>query len=170
MTAPSGYTVKYDIKGEPRKFRNGSQQLQDFILLPSPGGGPAGRESGVKRVAAKVRCCSRTVRNWMSQMEEGRLRRPARQEPPTEGDSQPGTRKGRFDPRHPGPPGIRMLEDRIRRGMLVQHCPQVSQDPLQTDEKRQQTTIPFIRTEAFKLDVADGLYPAPEGCLGAPDH
>ena len=30
MTAPSGYTVRYDIKGEPRKFRNGSQQLQDF--------------------------------------------------------------------------------------------------------------------------------------------
>jgi len=31
MSPPRGNTIKYDIKGEPRKFWNGSQQLQDFV-------------------------------------------------------------------------------------------------------------------------------------------
>jgi putative transposase len=71
MTAPSGYTVRYDIKGEPRKFRNGSQQFQDFdhhlrqqvVLLAE--------EEGVKKVAEKIRCCPRSVRNWTARWNKG---------------------------------------------------------------------------------------------------
>ena len=77
MTAPSGHTVKYDIKGEPRKFRNGSQQLQDFIYRLRQEAVLLAEEDGVKEVAENVRCCPRSIRNWTARWKKGRLRRPA---------------------------------------------------------------------------------------------
>ena len=71
MSAPKGNTIKYDIKGEPRKFRNGSQQLQDFVHHLRQEAVLLAKKVGAKVVAAKVRCCTRTVRNWTSRWEKG---------------------------------------------------------------------------------------------------
>ncbi|MGD0818665.1 MAG: helix-turn-helix domain-containing protein [Methanomassiliicoccales archaeon] len=71
MTTPNGYAVRYDIKGEPRKFRYGSQQLQDFIHLLRREAVLLAEEEGVKKVAEKIRCCPRSVRNWITRWKKG---------------------------------------------------------------------------------------------------
>jgi transposase InsO family protein len=71
MTAPSGHTVNYDIKGEPRKFRNGSQQLQDFIHFLRREGVLLAEEEGIEKVAEKIRCCRKTIRNWIARWKKG---------------------------------------------------------------------------------------------------
>ena len=62
MTAPNGYAVRYEIKGEPRKFRNGSQQLQDIIHLLRREAVLLAEEEGIEKVAEKIRCCRKTIR------------------------------------------------------------------------------------------------------------
>ena len=71
MTAPSGYTVRYDIKGEPRKFRYGSQQLQDFIHLLRREAVLLAEKDGVRKAADKIRCCEKTIRNWTKKWKKG---------------------------------------------------------------------------------------------------
>jgi transposase InsO family protein len=71
MSAPSGYTVRNDIKGEPRKFRYGSQQLQDFIHFLRQEAVLLAEEEGVKKVAEKLRCCEKTIRNWTARWKKG---------------------------------------------------------------------------------------------------
>ena len=71
MTAPSGYTVRYDIKGEPRKFRCGSQQLQDFVYRLRREAVLLAEEDGVRKVAEKIRCCPRSVSNWITKWKRG---------------------------------------------------------------------------------------------------
>ena len=71
MSAPSGYTVRYDIKGEPRKFRYGSQQLQDFLHRLRREAVLLAEEDGVGKVAEKIRCCPRSVRNWITKWNRG---------------------------------------------------------------------------------------------------
>jgi putative transposase len=73
MSAPSGYTVRYDIKGEPRKFRYGSQQLQNFNHSLRQQVFLLAETVGIKVVAAKIRCCTRTVRNWRARWKKGGL-------------------------------------------------------------------------------------------------
>jgi putative transposase len=71
MTAPSGYTIRYDIKGEPRKFRYRSQQLQDFVHHLRLEVVLLAEKVGAKMVAEKVRCSARSVRNWTKRWEKG---------------------------------------------------------------------------------------------------
>jgi hypothetical protein len=55
MTAPIGYTVRYDIDGEPRKFWNGGQQLKDFIHRLHREAVLLAEENGVWKVAERIR-------------------------------------------------------------------------------------------------------------------
>jgi hypothetical protein len=55
MTATIGYTVRYDIIGKPRKFRNGSQQLPDFNQSLRQKVVMLAEKVGIKVVGAKVR-------------------------------------------------------------------------------------------------------------------
>ena len=71
MTAPSGYTIRYDIKSEPRKFRYGSQHLQDFVHHLRQEAVLLAEKVGVKAVAEKIRCCARSVKNWTKRWERG---------------------------------------------------------------------------------------------------
>lgn len=65
MSAPKGYTIEYDIKGEPRKLRCGSKQLLDFRN--------SRRQAAVVKtiekvepavIAATIRCCVRSIKDW----------------------------------------------------------------------------------------------------------
>lgn len=74
MSAPRAYTIEYDIKGEPRKFRCGSRQLRDFrdgrrkvaVRLAVHGGRDAARI-----VAERIRHCVRSIRNWIGKWNVG---------------------------------------------------------------------------------------------------
>jgi len=65
MTAPSGYTVEHDIKGEARKFRCGSKQLRAFRNSRRKAAVELALEKGVVKVAELIRCSARSVRNWI---------------------------------------------------------------------------------------------------------
>jgi putative transposase len=71
MSAPKGYTLEYDIKGEPRKLRCGSQQLQDFRNSRRKKAVMLAGEIGSKRVCELIRCSSRSVRDWTRKWMQG---------------------------------------------------------------------------------------------------
>lgn len=74
MGAPRAYTIEYDIKGEPRKFRCGSRQLRDFrdgrrraaVRLAVNGG-----KDAVRKVAERIRHCVRSIWNWIRKWSVG---------------------------------------------------------------------------------------------------
>jgi putative transposase len=85
MSAPRGYTLEYDIKGEPRKLRCGSQQLRDFRNSRRQAAVMVALENGPNKIAELIRCSSRSVRDWMRKWIQGgfaalieRSRRPKR--------------------------------------------------------------------------------------------
>ena len=85
MPAPRGYTLEYDLKGEPKKFRCGSQQLLDFRNTRRIAAVLTALNDGPKNVAERIRCSSRSVRDWMDKWLKGgsaalveRSRRPKR--------------------------------------------------------------------------------------------
>jgi len=71
MTAPSGYTIEYDIKSEPRKFRCGCPQLQDFRNSRRQAAVLAALKDGPERVAEKIRYSPRSVKEWNKKWNKG---------------------------------------------------------------------------------------------------
>jgi len=65
MTASSGYTIEYNIKGEARKFRCGSAQLRAFRNSRRRAAVRLALEQGIERVAEMIRCSARSVRDWI---------------------------------------------------------------------------------------------------------
>ena len=71
MTASSGYTIEYNIKGEARKFRCGSKQLRAFRNSRRKAAVELALEKGVVKVAELIRCSARSVRNWLRRWRRG---------------------------------------------------------------------------------------------------
>ena len=107
MSASSGYTIEYDIKGEARKFRCGSKELRNFRNDRRKAAVRLALEKGIGKVAELIRCSARSSARFVKvrqelahEMETGRRGRPGGEEPEAEGHPLSGKGEGRPDTGH----------------------------------------------------------------------